>query len=213
MVNNTISTTLNAPSIEAVFLIVCVLFTCILCLYLVFIFGRKLQNSAYLRKSLVEGAYQQELKPLLTELEKKAVSGPLLITDSPHEEFGSTARLWKPDRYAGVKTYSSKVIENECREWELRERERYEKEVSKLEKKAMEQAESKIPKSMDISLLGGGWAFLLEFSTVIVIIFALIILGILDTLEGSDISTILAAIAGYVLGKASGTIQTPKEPT
>lgn len=43
---------------------------------------------------------------------------------------------------------------------------------------------------------------------VIVIIFTLLILGILGTLEGKEISTILAAIAGYVLGKATaGTRQ------
>jgi len=69
----------------------------------------------------------------------------------------------------------------------------------------------KVPSTIDISLLGGGWAFLLEFSTVIVIIFTLLILGILKALEGKDIATILAAIAGYVLGKASsGTKQQEK---
>jgi hypothetical protein len=65
-------------------------------------------------------------------------------------------------------------------------------------------AQKFVPQSLDISLLGGGWAFLLEFSTVIVIIFAIVILGILGVLAGEQISTILAAIAGYVLGKASG---------
>jgi Na+/H+-dicarboxylate symporter len=56
---------------------------------------------------------------------------------------------------------------------------------------------------MDISLLGGGWSFLLEFSTVIVIIFTLLILGIASVIQGKDIVTILASIAGYVLGKAT----------
>ncbi|HEY6250780.1 MAG TPA: hypothetical protein VI685_12535 [Candidatus Angelobacter sp.] len=56
-----------------------------------------------------------------------------------------------------------------------------------------------------------GWAFLLEFSTVIVIIFALLVLGILETLDGREIATILAAIAGYVLGKASGGAKKSQE--
>ena len=77
---------------------------------------------------------------------------------------------------------------------------------------AAKRAEKKIPSSIDISLLGGGWAFLLEFSTVIVIIFTLLILGILETLEGKDIATILAAIAGYVLGKATSAGKQEKAP-
>ena len=87
--------------------------------------------------------------------------------------------------------------------WEAEERSRYETLRQQAEVRALERAEKEIPRSIDISLLGGGWAFLLEFSTVIVIIFTLLIFGILGTLEGKDIATILAAIAGYVLGKAS----------
>jgi hypothetical protein len=51
----------------------------------------------------------------------------------------------------------------------------------------------------------------LEFSTVIVIIFALLTLGILGILEGREIATILTAIAGYVLGKATATTKQPKK--
>jgi hypothetical protein len=64
---------------------------------------------------------------------------------------------------------------------------------------------------MDISLLGGGFSFLLEFSTVIVIIFTLLILGLIGSLGGNEISTILASIAGYVLGKATSTQSKEKE--
>ncbi len=75
------------------------------------------------------------------------------------------------------------------------------------EQQAMANAESRVPKTMDIALLGGGWAFLLEFSTVIVILFILLCLGILNAITGRDSITILASIAGYVLGKASANAQ------
>jgi len=62
-----------------------------------------------------------------------------------------------------------------------------------------------------ISLLGGGFSFLLEFSTVIVIIFAVVILSIIGILKNQEIATILAAIAGYVLGKATGFLPSYRE--
>jgi len=86
--------------------------------------------------------------------------------------------------------------------WETAEKKIMEEEKRKCEEEAHKIADRKIPKSMDISLLGGGFDFLLEFSTVIIIIFSLVILGVLKILNGENIATILAAIAGYVLGKA-----------
>jgi len=87
--------------------------------------------------------------------------------------------------------------------WEQKEQDIFDKKVKELEATAKKRAESFVPKSMDISLLGGGWAFLLEFSTVIVIIFTLLILGIAGVVSGKDITTILASVAGYVLGRAT----------
>jgi len=192
---------------------------------MVFFFGRRLQTSAYLRDSLIEGAKQQELRILLRELHDKAIEGPLDPKCPPPEGYGRTARLWEKDTYVGVEALDDPWISpNESpeekarreerdgrrrkqllafRQWESEERVRYEFLRQQVEVKALERAEKKIPSSIDISLLGGGWAFLLEFSTVIVIIFTLLIFGILGTLDGKEIATILAAIAGYVLGKAT----------
>jgi hypothetical protein len=93
------------------------------------------------------------------------------------------------------------------RKWADEERARYFELRQKAEKDAQAKAEKMIPTSMDISLLGGGWSFLLEFSTVIVIIFVLLCLGLLGVITGKDVTTILASIAGYVLGKASSLVQ------
>jgi hypothetical protein len=199
---------------------------------MVFFFGRRLQTSAYLRDSLLEGAKQQELKILLRELRDRAMEGPLDPQNPPPEGYGTTRRLWEADRYGSSaksaywgrsnETPEQKAerlseeqrqhqLETERKTWESEERVRYEALRQQAEKQAAMRAEKKIPSSIDISLLGGGFAFLLEFSTVIVIIFTLLILGIQKTLEGKDIATILAAIAGYVLGKAtSATKQSEK---
>jgi hypothetical protein len=219
---------------------VIVLMTCLTCIYMVFFFGRRLQTSAYLRDSLIEGAKQQELKILLRELHDRAMEGPLDPNNPPPDGYGSTARLWESDKYSapmdsapwhnpnetdGEKAEriqqeaDQRQQRAECKKWESEERIRYEALRKDADARALQRAEKRVPSSLDISLLGGGWAFLLEFSTVIVIIFTLLILGILKILEGREISTILAAIAGYVLGKATSggksfdkPVETPQLP-
>lgn len=221
-------------ALDPTILAVCVLAACLTCIWIVFAFGRRLQSSAYLRDSLIEGARQQELKVLLRELRDRAIEGPLEANSPPPDGYGPTARLWQPEIYGVSKTSSpysygsesaeekerrleeerqQRVQEEAFRKWEAEERERYEAARQKVEKEALRRAKNKVPSSIDISLLGGGWAFLLEFSTVIVIIFTVLILGILKILEGKEIATILAAIAGYVLGKASSsTKQVERKP-
>lgn len=217
--NQSLSQSVIDPSILSII----VLATCLGCIYMVFFFGRRLQTSVYIRDSLIEGAKQQELRILLRELHDRAMEGPLDPANPPPESYGPIRQLWEPDKWAKAvspgwlpsnesdeekhrreKREEQEHLQREAaKKWESEERVRYETLRQQAEKQALERAEKKVPRSIDISLLGGGWAFLLEFSTVIVIIFTLLILGILHTLEGREISTILAAIAGYVLGKAS----------
>jgi len=65
-----------------------------------------------------------------------------------------------------------------------------------------DRAEKLLP-TMDVSSFGGGWVFVLEFTTIIFIVFAVLALGLLGVLKSEPIATILAAIAGYVLGKST----------
>jgi hypothetical protein len=63
---------------------------------------------------------------------------------------------------------------------------------------------AKYATDVDLSVLRGrGAEFVLEFTTVVVIIFAALILGVLRILGTEQIGTLLAAIAGYVLGRAT----------
>jgi hypothetical protein len=78
----------------------------------------------------------------------------------------------------------------------------YQDDLEATRKRAKEQATNAL--NVDFSaLLGRGPEFVLEFTTVVVIIFAAVILGILKVLDTQQIGTLLAAIAGYVLGRAT----------
>ncbi|NOZ73676.1 MAG: hypothetical protein GXP38_17590 [Chloroflexi bacterium] len=59
----------------------------------------------------------------------------------------------------------------------------------------------------------GGSRFVLEFTAIVVIIFTALILGILGVMNTEQIGTLLAAIAGYVLGRATARTQTAEGVT
>jgi hypothetical protein len=218
-------------SYQTTFLAVLSIAACLICIWLVFIFGRSLQLSASLRGSLVDSVSKQEFEILERDLLKKAKSGPLDPNDPAPKDFGDVAQLypnWEGPTYSWLYSPSfpstnEEQVESEaervkriaslqeCQDWEKKEKQRFAKALKEAEEEAKEKAEEKVPKSMDISLLGGGFSFLLEFSAVIVIIFTLLTLGILNVLEGKDITTILASIAGYVLGKAQAGAAAKKD--
>jgi hypothetical protein len=78
----------------------------------------------------------------------------------------------------------------------------YQKARMEKRKEAQNHADRLLP-SIDVSAFGGGWVFVLEFTTIIFIIFATLALGFVEVLSSEQIGTILAAIAGYVLGKST----------
>ena len=56
---------------------------------------------------------------------------------------------------------------------------------------------------LDTSTFSGSWIFLLEFTTIVFIVYAVLSLGVLSVLDFQPIAAILAAVAGYVLGKST----------
>jgi hypothetical protein len=88
------------------------------------------------------------------------------------------------------------------RKFNQRARSLYNKDVEKAREEAIRNAEKAV--DVDLAVLRGrGAAFVLEFTAIGVIIFAAVMLGILNILVGDQIATLLAAIAGYVLGRAT----------
>lgn len=92
------------------------------------------------------------------------------------------------------------------REWEglvrAEAHARYRRDLDKARERAKQRAA--LATSVDLAALRGrGAEFVLEFTTVVVIIFAAVVLGVLRVLGTEQIGTLLAAIAGYVLGRAT----------
>jgi hypothetical protein len=82
----------------------------------------------------------------------------------------------------------------------------YQTDLAEVKKVAAERAMLLL--DVDFSALRGrGPEFVLEFTAVVVIIFAALVLGVLGVLDSHQIGTLLAAIAGYVLGKATSRNQ------
>jgi len=84
----------------------------------------------------------------------------------------------------------------------------YQDDIADAEDKAERSA--RLALNVDFSALRGrGPEFVLEFTAVVVIIFAAVILGVLERLSSEQIGTLLAAIAGYVLGKGTSRDRAP----
>ncbi len=79
----------------------------------------------------------------------------------------------------------------------------YEGDLKKDREMASEHTEKAIDTTEASLLRGQGPQFILEFTALIVIIFLAVVLGVLGVLRNEQIGTLLAAIAGYVLGKAT----------
>lgn len=85
-------------------------------------------------------------------------------------------------------------------------RKNYDHDLAEARKKAAQRAEGAA--NVDLNVLRGrGSEFVLDFTAVVTLVFAVTILGLLNILDAQSISTLLAAIAGYVLGRASNRKQ------
>jgi hypothetical protein len=60
-----------------------------------------------------------------------------------------------------------------------------------------------VPRSLSVAGMGITGSFFIELTAILTIIFGIIILGLVGVLGTQEIAPILAAIAGYVLGKAT----------
>ncbi len=78
------------------------------------------------------------------------------------------------------------------------------KKILKIWAKAGEKAEGLVPPSLTVAGLGLDGSFFIQITAILTIIFGIIILGLVRVLSTAEIAPILAAIAGYVLGKTTG---------
>jgi len=92
--------------------------------------------------------------------------------------------------------------ESHRQEEEVREKQHKEREILNRQK-AREEAKTLVPESLSVAGMGITGSFFIELTAILTIIFGIIILGLVGVLGTREIAPILAAIAGYVLGKTT----------
>lgn len=200
--DNQLSIELNFYS----FLIVISLILLLGCLFILFLYySNRLEQTSYL------GTLYHEI---FEDIEYKAFSDKInskFAREEYHEE------VWKDETWLAENTHPGEPPEktdpkyqdyvkklNEWNEKYLNEiNRRYKKDLKCAQKKAAERAEIAIKSPDYLALRGKGPEFVLEWTTIIVIVFAAVILGVIGGLGAEQIGTLLAAIAGYILGRAT----------
>jgi hypothetical protein len=76
-------------------------------------------------------------------------------------------------------------------------------EEKRMRQAAAHEAEILVPRSLTVAGMGITGSFFIELTAILTIIFGIIILGLVGVLGTTEIAPILAAIAGYVLGKTT----------
>ena len=159
-------------------------------------------------------SWQQSYKNRVAELQKKEKLSEEELQEIKHAE--EEIRKYETDM-GGY--YSDEHIKKLREQKQLREKEILEQE-NRIRNLASREAETLVPRSLTVAGMGITGSFFIELTAIITIIFGIIILGLVGVLGTAEIAPILAAIAGYVLGKTSnsgaypgGTILSPQIPT
>lgn len=123
-------------------------------------------------------------------------------------------RVGEQRKAAQLKLDEYEQGEREIKDWEQKVDDeatrRYHVDRDSAQRRAEELARSAV--DIDLSVLQGkGPEFVLGFTTIVAIVFAVIALGILKAINSEQIGTLLAAIAGYVLGRAASRGATAPE--
>jgi hypothetical protein len=208
--------------------------------YMLLQYSHRLDNSGPIAQVYYEGLLERETEKYekfvnFRNFPEEVKRDPLWMKDNPvpevPQELGEYAGYYSDPYSPELIEYAlfEKLDKNDLKYKKFLE---YKRKVSNWEKKlsiesdirkakALQEAHALAIKSakegMDFDtgvLRGRGPEFVLEFTTVVVIIFAAVILGVLNVLSTEQIGTLLAAIAGYVLGRATsrskeGTTQVP----
>ena len=179
-------------------LVLLIILACVLCLSLMFRYVNRVQAEGLQQQKVIESLARVREGELYYRIE------PIIIERNTLQE----------DKSNLEREVREEHTDNEERELRLRLYQIEEKlghlltEIQETEAEIVEEArsyaEEQVPSYLNWSNEFGPY-FYLEFGTVIVTIFALLILAINETVTGQEAVPILAAIVGYVLGKATAS--------
>lgn len=156
-------------------------------------------DPAWLRSERVE------MQGRLESLQETAAGLRARETDLSEEEKEDLEQLESEIRYIkgeltsrlSEKKISALIEEQQRQEQQHRDR------IHLIRQQAAEDAEALVPRSLSVAGMGITGSFFIELTAILTIIFGIIILGLVGVLGTQEIAPILAAIAGYVLGKAT----------
>ena len=126
-------------------------------------------------------------------------------TDLPDEERQELEELESEIRFIERELkgrFSEENIRASSEEWQQQEQAHRER-IDRIRQQADRDAEALVPRSLSVAGMGITGSFFVELTAILTIIFGIIILGLVGVLGTEEIAPILAAIAGYVLGKAT----------
>jgi len=176
---------------------------------------RELKGPDALQGSWIQSADQLEMqrRSVIAQLEEdKAQLERLSKVESPDRN--------EVERLETNIRYTERSLKNELSEAaiaKLRVDEEKAKSESRvreqaLRDKAAQEANTLVPPSLTVAGMGITGSFFIELTAILTIIFGIIILGLVGVLGTQEISPILAAIAGYVLGKTTTRSQPTQPP-
>lgn len=118
-----------------------------------------------------------------------------------YKKYEENSQQYIHDKIVEYKNY----LEQRVRDWENslhnEARRLYEQEKQDKQEEAQDRASEVLGGIDFLGIFGRGPEFILHFTALVVIIFSATMLGVIGILSGDQVGTIIAAVAGYVLGR------------
>jgi hypothetical protein len=159
-------------------------------------------DPSWLKRERVEmEGRRQSLETAVAKLEAVEEKG-LALSDEEREELDYLKSELLHVSGELQERLSEENISVVSEEWQKQEREHKDR-IRQIREQAQKDATALIPESLSVAGMGITGSFFIELTAILTIIFGIIILGLVGVLSTQEIAPILAAIAGYVLGKTT----------
>lgn len=181
---------------QDVTLIIFIIIACIICLLLLFGYAGRVRSYGLHQSTLINIVKQYRKSQLYPKIELATQK-----VDDENIKLDELRRKLESQTDATKKEPLKASIQNSETKLEMLTKD-YQNTIAEVDNESNKYANELIPMHITLSEQLGPH-FYIEFGTVIVIIFTLLCLAVTGIIEGREAVTVLATIAGYVLGKAT----------
>lgn len=187
----------NSPEVVNAILVVLILLTCVFCLRIMFWYVNRIRTDGLQQEKIVniiKETRKAELYPRIEPLkiEERALTGKKIALEQQLQEKKLNSK--EKEKIQASLYQTNQELEDLTKKIKITQKE--------VDQEAEKYAWDAVPSHLNWSDSFGPY-FYIEFGTVIIIVFALLILAITGKVTGQEAVPILAAIVGYVLGKAT----------